>query len=688
MKNSRTNHINYEVLVENSNDAFFVVSLKGKFVYVNQGALELTRYGKEELLGYKINDLVHPKDIGKVIRRLKRRLGNRKAPKRYRIKMIRKDGKVLDIELNVTKILWNNKPASLAVVRDVSENKTYEESLKERIKELNGLYGLEEQAFLMKNLDKILTNLTEKIIPESMKYPNKVVVRIKFDKKLYKNSNKIHPYYISAPLIVKNKKRGKLSVSYASNKLFIKVYEQNLIKCYARRLSKLIEKKETEEDLIQSKSRYKALVEDQVEAVCRWLPDTTLTFVNKGYCLFFDKKRKDLLGKRWLTSLVEKQNRKVIENMYKTPLKKPLQSLYQRRIKIKGRLIKRWEEWIDCPLFDKNNKVVEYQSVARDITDRIKIEQNLKEALEETKNVKKELEITLDALPQLICLLDQKGKIIRINKAAEKWFKNRAKNFKGVSIFEIFNSIYEDKENKFRKFWKNSWEKALKGNSVEADFEVGKNRKFFRFQIQPIKNHYKKKNRQDHFAITVISDITKRIKDRKKILDYFKYLGVLNRRVSILLGMSKVKNSKNRKAIYDLITNSAKSISQIHDCLLYDYDKTRNKFYLLSAYKQKDHKRLKAVKSLLHNSYDFLPKLIKNKKRIQLTNQEADELKDFKYHKKINYFLVLPLLNRNKLMGFMMLSFGRKKSLTTQELEFFEVFALHSSMMIMNLETS
>src|SRR5262245_32900095 len=45
--------------------------------------------------------------------------------------------------------------------------------------------------------------------------------------------------------------------------------------------------------LKRSEERYREVVESQTEMVCRYRPDTTLTFVNEAYCRFFGKAREE-----------------------------------------------------------------------------------------------------------------------------------------------------------------------------------------------------------------------------------------------------------------------------------------------------------------------------------------------------------------------------------------------------------
>ena len=40
-------------------------------------------------------------------------------------------------------------------------------------------------------------------------------------------------------------------------------------------------------DCWASEERYRTIVEEQTELICRYRPDTTLTFVNEAYCRYF-----------------------------------------------------------------------------------------------------------------------------------------------------------------------------------------------------------------------------------------------------------------------------------------------------------------------------------------------------------------------------------------------------------------
>ena len=135
-----------------------------------------------------------------------------------------------------------------------------------------------------------------------------------------------------------------------------------------------------EEALKESEARYRAVVDSQVDAICRWLPDTTLTFVNAGYCFLVGKTKEELLGQKWAIFVPKEVRNEIVEN-YVLLSKAPKIKVYEHEVMgIDGQI--HYVEWIDCPILDSQGKVTEFQSVGRDLTARRRAEEALKESEE------------------------------------------------------------------------------------------------------------------------------------------------------------------------------------------------------------------------------------------------------------------------------------------------------------------
>ena len=66
--------------------------------------------------------------------------------------------------------------------------------------------------------------------------------------------------------------------------------------------------KEAQEALLTSEKHYRAIVEDQTELICRFLPNGTLTFINDAYCRCFGKQREELMGDHFISAIPERKH--------------------------------------------------------------------------------------------------------------------------------------------------------------------------------------------------------------------------------------------------------------------------------------------------------------------------------------------------------------------------------------------
>jgi PAS domain S-box-containing protein len=125
-------------------------------------------------------------------------------------------------------------------------------------------------------------------------------------------------------------------------------------------------RKNAEKELSESEARYRTIVEQQSEAVCRWRPDTTLTFINDGYCRLFGRQRGELLGSPWI-DLLRERKREILESIKSLALAPKVFSHEQEILGTEGKI--RWIQWMNAPVYDSRGQLLEYQSVGRDVTE-------------------------------------------------------------------------------------------------------------------------------------------------------------------------------------------------------------------------------------------------------------------------------------------------------------------------------
>ncbi|TAL33896.1 MAG: response regulator, partial [Spirochaetes bacterium] len=130
-----------------------------------------------------------------------------------------------------------------------------------------------------------------------------------------------------------------------------------------------------EKRLAQSEARYRAIVEDQTELICRCLPDGTLTFVNGAFCRFFNRTLDALIGQSF-TSAVPREDRVRLETaLAALSTAKPVCTVEHRVSLDDGQ--QHWQQWTYRAISREQGGIIEYQLVGRDITERKRAEQNL-----------------------------------------------------------------------------------------------------------------------------------------------------------------------------------------------------------------------------------------------------------------------------------------------------------------------
>lgn len=221
-----------------------------------------------------------------------------------------------------------------------------------------------------------------------------------------------------------------------------------------------------------SDQQYHSIVNNLDELICRFLPDTTLTFVNKAYCNYFNKEPEDLIGTKFLTLVPQKDHNFILKKLESFNTENPSITYEHRVINSSGDFS--WQRWTDQAFFDENGIIIEFQSVCTDITNLKKSEETLQknysqieqsvrqrtkeleeanEKLEKEINeriiIENELRQSEERYRKLVELLPNgivvhiKGKIIFSNSAFAKLLaEENPENLIGKNLLNFIHPIY------------------------------------------------------------------------------------------------------------------------------------------------------------------------------------------------------------------------------------------------------
>jgi diguanylate cyclase (GGDEF)-like protein/PAS domain S-box-containing protein len=138
----------------------------------------------------------------------------------------------------------------------------------------------------------------------------------------------------------------------------------------------ITKRKQTEKALLDSEERYRAIVEDQTELICRFTPTGTITFANNAFHHYFPKDQYSPDGKNFYAFIPVDEFERVIKHIVSLNWKNPVTTYECKVLSSNGEI--RWQRWSNRAFFDSKKRLIEYQAVGMDITDRKKTEEEVR----------------------------------------------------------------------------------------------------------------------------------------------------------------------------------------------------------------------------------------------------------------------------------------------------------------------
>ncbi len=152
----------YRSLAENSL-ALIAILRDGILLYVNDRALALSGYAREELVGQPLDRLIHPDDRGMLMRRTRERQVDDWRINQYELRYVCKDGRVRWLELLASPITYQGQPAVLGHAIDITERKNAQQEQRQLEAKLNHAQRMEVVGTLAGGISHDFNNLLHAI---------------------------------------------------------------------------------------------------------------------------------------------------------------------------------------------------------------------------------------------------------------------------------------------------------------------------------------------------------------------------------------------------------------------------------------------------------------------------------------------------------------------------------------------
>ena len=368
---------------ETTSLATIIIDKDMTVLLANKEIERLSGFTKEEIEGKKKwIDFVAPEYLEMMMDyHDQRRTDRERTPMQYEFKFITRKGDLRDIFLNVDMIPGTQK--SVASLFDITERKRNEKTLLEANNIINRSPAV---AFLWKNEPGWPVEFVSENVKELFGYSAQEFMegRIQFTATIYSSDlervveevsrySKIEglhsfshePYRI----LTKNNE-----LKWVDDLTYIRRDDKGFITHYEGIVFDISKRKAIEEELQISENKYRSVVEHAPLLINNFLPDGTITFVNKAYCDFFGTKYEDVIGSSIQSSISKQDREQVLTALTACTQESPV-VVIENRVNVHGEM--RWMRWTDCAFFDNNGKIINYQSYGQDIHERKHVEQLL-----------------------------------------------------------------------------------------------------------------------------------------------------------------------------------------------------------------------------------------------------------------------------------------------------------------------
>ncbi|MGA8848359.1 MAG: PAS domain S-box protein [Dehalococcoidia bacterium] len=441
----------YRQLAENAGEAIFVVQ-DGIIKFANPKGAQLSGYLLDELVSSPVVKFIHPNDGDMVMDRYTRRLEGEAVPQIYDFRIIRKDGDIRWSELNAVPILWEDRPAVLCFMSDITERKQAEEALQESEERYRALFDRSLDCVFVHDFEGDFLDANEAAL-KLLGYDREDIPHLNFAALLSQDQL---PTTLATLQEFKDtgaqkhvdefRLRCKDGSFVDMEVIGAVIYHEGKPYAIQGVGRDITERKRAEEALRHSEERYRTILEEMEEGYYEVDIAGNFTFVNDAMSHILGYSRDELIGMNYKAYTPEESIKPIFQaynRVYRTG--EPLKWFPMPEIRKDGtRLL---VEDSVLPMRNDKGEVIGFRGVSRDVTERKKAEEALRESEERYRAI-------LERMEDSYFEVDLGGHLTFVNSAACRQLGYSGEELLGMSykgftdeghiksVFRIYNEIY------------------------------------------------------------------------------------------------------------------------------------------------------------------------------------------------------------------------------------------------------
>jgi len=440
----------FRALAETSPSTIFMYQ-GSKFIYMNESSAELTGFRPEELLGKEFWSIIHPDYREMAKTRGLQRQQDADVPSRYQMKIVRKSGEERWIDLSSTKIEVDGEPAVMGTAHDIT---TMIQSMK-TMQEQNDLfqttiYSIGDGVIIsdtngtVKQMNHVAEQMTGYAETEAKGRPIQEIFEIINEYSLEKVENPVDLVLAQGNIVALANhtlliSKDKRKIPIADSGAPIKTKDDKTIGVVLV-FRDQTEEREAEKRILESEAKFRTLVENAFDGIYM-MDDIKYTYVNSRFCEITGYTKDELTSDEFdFNVLLTKQSKEIVNQRYLARKRgEDIPVTYNFQLRSKDGRFKE-VELSTASVGSKGQ--VGVIGILRDITDRKKTENELKEA-------KERMQILVEGTPHLFFYMqDSKGNVKYISPSVEKITGHTVEEWLGQGHWYTTDSPINDEARK------------------------------------------------------------------------------------------------------------------------------------------------------------------------------------------------------------------------------------------------
>ena len=396
----------YVAVIEAALDGFWVNDLKGRFLDVNSSYCRMIGYTREELLTMSISDveaLEKPEETAQRVRKIIEQRSDL-----FETRHRRKDGKIIDVEVSANYVDADGG-YMVVFLRDITERKKAEEELRESEAKFRGLFeNVPDGIFQTTPDDRTLA--VNPALVRILGYESEEELLKAKPSSMWMKPEKRKAYVkkLEREGVLRNvelhlKRKDGQEAVVLENTHAVRD-EQGKVLYYEGTMTDITERRRIEEALKKSEEEYRTLFENASDVIVTFDLKGNVTSINKAVEEYGIKKN-EIVGKSMLRFVSKKYRPEVLKKLAEIAGGNKVEGEIGL-ITPKGEKI---AEYRGNPIM-LGKKIVGFQSILRDITERKQME-------DELTYERSLLRSLMDNIPDSVYFKDRDSRFMRVNRA-------------------------------------------------------------------------------------------------------------------------------------------------------------------------------------------------------------------------------------------------------------------------------